>query len=242
MIPSRWKKLIKQLPIPLSRNHRYDLLTRRIVRRLMQPGSNCIDVGAHEGEVFDLFLKWAPQGRHFAFEPLPHLYEFLKKKYILFPDCIISPLALSSHTGTVAFNYVVSNPAYSGIKKRKYDRPHETDRQIEVETGRLDDQIPENVPIRLIKIDVEGGEMGVLEGATRILSQYHPTVIFEFGLGGSDVYGTTPEKIHAFFSAHGYRIYLLDHFLQHRPALTQEALHQQFYERKNYYFIADVSS
>src|SRR5213083_65495 len=46
-----------------------------ILRKTLRKDSNCIDVGAHVGEWLTQFLALAPRGRHFAFEPLPHLAE-----------------------------------------------------------------------------------------------------------------------------------------------------------------------
>lgn len=232
------KKLVKKLPVRFTKNQRYDHLTRTIIKRFCERDSNYIDVGTHKGEILDLFLKQCPGGIHFGFEPIPALFETLQKKYAGRSNCRLFQLALSNQKSTTSFNYVLSNPAYSGIKKRVYDRKQEKDQLITVQTDRLDNVIPDGLPVRLIKIDVEGGEMDVLEGAEKVLSGFKPLVIFECGLGGSDIYGTTPERVFDFFSSRGYRIFLLDAFVRNKPALTREALADQFYNRKNYYFIA----
>ena len=79
------KELIKYIAIkfeiPLTQNLAYDIYTKRIMKQILVSGSNCIDIGCHKGEILDDILRFAPDGKHFAFEPLPHLYEFLKKKY-----------------------------------------------------------------------------------------------------------------------------------------------------------------
>src|SRR5690606_22337388 len=94
-----------------------------------------------------------------------------------------------------SFNYVVSNPSYSGLVKRKYDRPDEKDTTIEVETDLLDNVLPDDYKPTLIKIDVEGGELRVLEGAKSIIAKTKPVIIFEHGIGASDMYGATPEQV-----------------------------------------------
>ncbi len=235
------KNILRQaagiLPFSFTKNQRYDRLTKKIIQSHLHHNSNCIDVGCHKGEIFDLFLKYAPGGHHFGFEPLPHLYKKLKEKYAGH-NCTILPLALSDKKGPSNFNYVISNPAYSGLLKRKYDRPVEKDTSIRVETDLLDNLIPSHLPIDLIKIDVEGGEFQVLKGATRILSSYHPLIIFECGLGGSDIYGTTPSGIHTFLLDHHYQVSLLDDFLKRKPALDLSEFARQFETGANYYFIA----
>ncbi|MEZ4983026.1 MAG: FkbM family methyltransferase [Saprospiraceae bacterium] len=74
------------------------------------------------------------------------------------------PLVIKRKT---TFNYVVSNPAYSGLQKRRYDRPNEIDEKIEVETDLLDNVLAEDTRIDFMKIDVEGGEFFVLKGAQK---------------------------------------------------------------------------
>ena len=153
-----------------------------------------MDVGCHKGEILDLFLQAAPQGIHFGFEPIPVLFQNLKVKYAGRTNCHLYDLALSNQQGTSSFNYVVSNPSYSGLLKRRYDRPNEEDTLITVRTEKLDDILPPDIRVDVIKIDVEGGELMVLEGAVATLTRCKPIVIFEHGLGASEMYGSTPGK------------------------------------------------
>jgi FkbM family methyltransferase len=233
----RIKQFIKKLPIRFTKNQRYDYYTKKIIQAHCSNDSNCIDAGTHKGEIMDLFLKYAPGGKHYGFEPIPGLFNELKKKYKGNNNCIILPFALSSVKEKTSFNYVTTNPAYSGLKKRKYDKP-EKEIEITVQTERLDDVIPAGLPVKIIKIDVEGAELGLMQGATITLSKYKPLVIFETGMGGSDIYGTTPEKIFAFLSGLSFTINLLDRFLKQKPALSEKEFCDQFYKGKNYYFIA----
>lgn len=232
------KQFLRKIPVPLSKNHQYDLEAKKIIKRVCTASSNCVDVGAHDGDFLDIFLQYAPKGMHFGFEPIPNLYQKLTKKYQQFRNVAVFDTALSNTEGTSEFNYVITNPAYSGIKKRLYDRKHEQETILTVKTNKLDHLIPDNVPVHFIKIDVEGAELFVLEGAARIIGQYSPVIIFEFGLGGSDIYGTSPEKIYNFFSLLGYDISLLSDYLKNKQPLTLTNLQEQFHERKNYYFIA----
>lgn len=69
---------------------------------------------------------------------------------------------------------VKNAPAYSGIKRRRYNVQHPDIQEINVGLRRLDDVIPENVMVNFIKIDVEGGEFDVLKGAERLLKGVNP--------------------------------------------------------------------
>lgn len=232
------KKLLKALPVAFTKNQRYDRLTTGVIRRVCRPDSHCVDVGCHKGEILDLLLQAAPVGLHYGFEPIPMLFENLKIKYAGRENCRLLDIALSDKPGTSSFNYVVSNPSYSGLLKRRYDRAHEEDTLITVRTARLDDLLPRSQRVDFIKIDVEGGEMLVLRGAVETLAHWKPVVIFEHGLGASELYGSSPEQLFDLLDGCGLRISLLDRFLKNRQPLTKEAFAQQYYRRLNYYFIA----
>lgn len=234
------KKLLKRLPIAFTKNQQYDRDTQRVLARVLSPQANCVDVGCHKGEVLELMLRYAPQGQHYGFEPIPALYEQLKTTFADRPNCHFYQLGLSDAPGETSFNYVVSNPAYSGFVKRKYDRAHEEDTLITVRKERMDHVLPVNANIALIKIDVEGAELQVLQGATGIIKASRPVVVFEHGLGASDYYNTRPEQIFDLLAGPelNMRISTMARWLAGKPAFSRAELIEQFEKGLNYYFIA----
>ncbi len=233
------KRLIKKLPLIVTRNQQYDVQTKQIIQQVCKPGSNTIDVGTHAGDILDLLIQQSPKGFHFGFEPIPVLYKALQKKYKDNDHVHLFDIALTNETGETSFNYVTSNPSYSGIKKRKYDRSNETDTIITVKQNLLDEIIlPFNQKIDFIKIDVEGGEMAVLKGASALIRRDQPVIVFECGLGGTDVYDTTPEQLYDFFQEHSYHLSLMKDFLQSKAFFSKQAFAEQYYQKLNYYFVA----
>jgi FkbM family methyltransferase len=231
------KKLVKKIPIAFTRNQQYDRQTNKIIRKLCRADTNCIDVGAHKGEVLDIMLKYAAHGVHYAFEPIPALYSGLREKYRSNANCHISDVALSNAKGTSTFNYVVSNPSYSGLVKRKYDRPNEEDTTITVKTDKLDDVLPPDYQPHFMKIDVEGGEMLVLQGARNTITKHKPFIIFEHGLGASDMYGSTPDKLFGLLAECGLNISVMKKWLAGKPALTEAEFVRLYNTNSEYYFI-----
>jgi len=192
-------------------------------------------VGAHKGEILELFIKKAPNVRHYAFEPIPELYNNLKKKFS--DRCNVFPFALSDKEGESGFQYVKNAPAYSGILKRRYAIQHPDIEELKVELKRLDSVIPDDVKVGFIKIDVEGAEFLVLKGAKEILKRDKPWVIFECGLGASDYYGTKPEDVFDFFQNEvGMGISLLSNW--NKVSLIKDDFCGYYHSNTEYYFIA----
>lgn len=231
------KQVVKRLiPFAVTQNQKYDRDTKKVLKQTLKKNSNVVDVGCHKGEVMQEILKFAPDGKHFGVEPIPFLADELRKK--LPANCTVIEKALDEKgEGESEFILVVTNPAYSGLKKRNYDSDEKT-KKIKVKTARLDAEIAENIKIDLIKIDVEGGEMGVLKGSEKILKNWKPVLIFEHGLGASDKYGTLPEDLYDYLSRFDYRISTMKNFLDKKTSFSKSDFADQFYQSKNYYFIA----
>ena len=229
------KNILKKIPINITRNQKYDALTLKIMQIVLEEDSTFIDVGCHKGELLDEALKIAPKGKHYAFEPIPYLYKKLVSSHG--NVAIIKNVALSDKRGTSTFQFVKTNPAYSGLKKRSYPKKEDIE-EIEVVLDTMDNQLKTAEKVNLIKIDVEGGEMGVLKGAVNTLKKWSPVVIFEHGIGASDYYGTTPEEMWEFLNENDYCIFSLRGFVANKTSLTIEQFINLFETNKEYYFIA----
>lgn len=167
----------------------YNQETIAIMRRVLKPGSNGVDVGAFEGTLTKPMVKFAPQGTHYAFEPQPVYAKKLRER---FPNVKVLECALGDADGTATFTLALDDPAYSGFKKQNYPNQAEHTQQIAVKVMKMDDAIPAGTPIAFIKIDVEGAEYSVLRGAKEIIRRDRPVIAFEYGKTGMKEFGTTP--------------------------------------------------
>lgn len=231
------KRVLTMLGIHLTRNQRYDAQALKIMHVAIKEDTNCIDIGAHKGELLLEMIKRAPKGQHYAFEPIPDLFTALEKQFQC-ENVRVFPYALSDSPGETSFQHVVSNPAYSGIRKRSYEQ-EENIKEITVLKERLDDVLPSDYRIGFMKIDVEGAEYEVIAGAVEHIQRDRPVLIFEHGLGASEHYGTTPEALYDLLIEQCHlHVYLLDAYLEKSEPLTKAQFCQQFYQKLNYYFIA----
>lgn len=212
-----WRRLRPASRIQRA-DRRQDALMSRVLEKTLNRDSNCVDVGAHRGDVLAQIIRLAPQGHHHAFEPIPQLARELQAR---FPCATVHDLALSDTSGRTSFCHVVSNPAYSGLRPRTYPRPDEEVRSIQIDTERLDHVLSAGQRVDLIKIDVEGAELQVLRGAAATLRRCRPLVLFEHGVGASDHYGTSPEMVYRLLVDDcGHRINEMERYLRDLPALS----------------------
>lgn len=146
----------------------------------------CIDVGANIG-LYSLALSaLAPGGRIYAFEPSHDAFGHLQKNLAQngADNVKASQLALGDSTGKVRFHEIPFFTAGSFTVDESCFLTSEVLGSTYVETPctTLDEFASgEGIDhLDLVKIDVEGGEMSVIEGALKTIEKYHPLVLLEF--------------------------------------------------------------
>ena len=200
----------------------YDRAQLLAISRLVRPGATILDVGANIGTYSAFFSRLCgPEGRVFAFEPVPDTLRILKETLALnrCENVVPVEMALCDKVG-IAQMYLFE-PQYSGWNTMKTYKMTTPDgkrvvptKSIEVPTDSLDhfcatEQIGR---IDLLKVDVEGLEHLVLAGAHQLLCERRiEFVCFEInqealeGAGGvksRDVFGV--------LESHGYASFRFD--------------------------------
>jgi FkbM family methyltransferase len=218
-----------------SRSAQYDRQTRAVMQRVLRHDANCIDVGAHRGNILREMVSLAPDGRHFAFEPLPAMAAELRRQ---FPGVAVFDIALSDVTGESTFCHVLGDPGLSGLRPTNTMAQMQTE-ELRVQTARLDDMIPPTRKIALIKIDVEGAEYLVFRGAGKLLCRDRPVIVFECGAGAADRYVDDPaSKVLGLLGEFGLSVSLMERWLRGEPPFSRDQFLEQFGARTNFYFIA----
>ena len=151
---------------------RYEPESTKLFEQLAKPGTSVIDIGAHVGYYSLLAARRiGSEGKVFAFEPEPMNYELLTKN-----------AALNGYANIKGVNKAVSdqvgaNTLYlSKLDNGRHTLFQQDTTQSEgttVETTTIDAFLEsEGWPdIGLIKIDVEGAELSVLNGMSRLLAK-----------------------------------------------------------------------
>jgi FkbM family methyltransferase len=192
-----------------ARDHRDNEHLTAILAACLAQDADCVDVGAHSGDVLRDMVRCAPRGRHVAFEPLPELAAALAHE---FPDVTVHQSAAFDAAGEQEFTYLVTDPMRSRLAAGGADAPPTGEVQrLRIRTERLDDVLPDDFAPALIKVDVEGAEAAVFRGAAETLRRHRPIVVFEHGLGGADRFGSGPAEVWEILCEEvGMRIYDLD--------------------------------
>ena len=150
----------------------------RLIASLADRSRLAIDVGAHVGE-YTFFMRRHAAGC-IAFECNPVLVNHLTRRFGHSVD--IRSDAVSDRDGTTVLRIPQSERG-TGLGRATIEASNPLSGKfsginlLTVHTVRLDDAIDR--PVGLIKIDVEGHELAVLRGATRILAQDRPNLLLE---------------------------------------------------------------
>jgi len=208
------KRTFEMLTSPTHFEHylhnAYENYSADIILNMLPQNSILVDVGAHHGFYTLLAATKSESIKVIAFEPAPENFEILKKNSELnkLSNVQLHSVALSDENGERAFE-VSRVSSRSGF----YHTPlTETIQTLKVPTARLDDffrALP-HVPV-FVKIDVEGHEIAVLEGMTRILTRLEDLrLLVEFNPDCQESAGHDPEALLRKLNELGFDIYFIE--------------------------------
>jgi FkbM family methyltransferase len=173
--------------------------------RHLGPGGVFYDIGANVGffSMLGAHLAGLDLGHVYAFEAAPDNAEAIRANVRLNGISNISVInhAVSARSGRGRLQ-IVDDQSWS--KLEEYGDHPNTEQVIEVELVAIDDLLAagELHPPTLVKIDVEGAEIAVLEGMRTTIERHRPAIICE-------LHGTHAEFVAA-MTAHGYRMINLE--------------------------------
>ena len=192
----------------------FESVIEDIYRVILRPGDVALDGGAHVGRhAFPMAASVSRRGLVLAVEAHPALARGLVrragKRRLAQVEIVCA--ALSDRVGRVPFHCVKRHPAYSGIRARRYDF-EDSVQVIEVDATTVDSLLAERRSrrLRLVKLDVEGGEFRALQGGMTTLKNHRPFLVFENDQERSaENYGYSAEEWFEFFDAAGYELFTL---------------------------------
>lgn len=150
----------------LQAQGKYEPAKTDFLRKWLQPYMTFIDVGAQAGYFTMLAARWCYNGFVHAFEPFTDNYRHLVKAVELnsYEHVHVYPMAVSSSQGWREF-FIAQEHGQSSLYKVKRDMI-----ETSVMAVTLDEMIRKR-PVHCLKIDAEGEEFSILQGATDLLKR-----------------------------------------------------------------------
>jgi FkbM family methyltransferase len=178
----------------------YDLIVSEAITRLLDPGELAVDVGANVGYMTAIMAgRVGPTGRVISYEPHPVIHQILAanvERWKAVAPITVIQRAVSERAGRMNLHIPEAFDGNCGVASLE-DIGGDVQ---QVETQRLDDSFDSNSVIAFLKIDVEGHELAVLEGARGLLkSKRIRDIVFEDHSG-------YPSPVSNLLESHGYSV------------------------------------
>lgn len=181
--------------------------TRRLLEIACNDGGLFVDVGANVGYYSLLWCATRQTNRCLAVEASPRnvsLIEAMLRDNAITDRCQLHPVAASNAAGEVSFDQgPVAQTGWGGIS----EGVGSGSRVITVPAQRLDELVPQGEQVRLLKIDVEGAEAMVLEGASQLLeARAIQEIWFEDCQSRREQLGISLDRLFQVLRDAGYRV------------------------------------
>lgn len=158
---------------------KYEPYETELILREAKKGDVVIDVGANIGYYTILLAdKVGPSGKVYAFEPDSKNFEILEKNIEInkLSNVILIKAALSSQKGVKKLYRSTENYGDHRMFGKEKKRGSE-----EIKTMKLDDFLEnKEKKVDFLKIDTQGWEPAVIDGAKEIIKKNKPTIFFEY--------------------------------------------------------------
>jgi FkbM family methyltransferase len=198
----------------------YEAKNSNYLKRYVPQGSSVVDVGANAGFFTKKFANWVLEGgKVLAFEPDEQNLEQLKANLReLIERVIIVNGVAGNKNGTVEFQLDPYHPAGHKINSSSSSaltrKTENGNNLIEVNSYTIDEVLNRNQnlfsQISLIKIDVQGAEKMVLEGAEETINKFHPSLFVEIDEEALNEYGTNTSEIIEMLKSRNYTPFYID--------------------------------
>jgi FkbM family methyltransferase len=189
----------------------YEPHVRACFDALIEAGDVYFDVGGHIGyHAVAAARRVGPNGRIFAFEADPMMYKRLARNLEQFSWAQATHAAVWDHSGTLTFE---RSPVAqeSGWGTLSEVRDFGKGEHIEVRAISLDEWCLDAHVARwdAMKLDAEGSELAVLQGAKNALEQFLPFMMIEINGILLKQAGISPAQVVDFLTERNYRLYRL---------------------------------
>ncbi len=166
----------------LKAKYRDQRVEIKAIINALQKDEIAIDVGANKGSYLWGMSRAVPDGKVIAFEPQPTLANYLKTACPVtgMSNVVIEAVGVSGENGMLTLAIPGGGESSPGASFESKVKNRESCRTVEVPVHSLDSYFSgEKNRIGAIKIDVEGHELSVLQGAQAVITKHSPLIVCE---------------------------------------------------------------
>jgi FkbM family methyltransferase len=225
----RWNRYFPRIPIPIQlpfgawwllrddgvgrsiRQGTYEPAEMAFVSRFLRPGMTVLDIGAHHG-MYSLLAsrRVGPTGRVVAFEPSPRERQALRRHLQLNRAGNVDVEEFAVGDSAAEAELFVAELRNDGCNSLR--PPVVAAESIPVHVVKLDDWLPQCKlpPVDFVKMDVEGGELAALQGASASFQAgFRPVILAEVQDVRTEPWGYPAREIIRFLERYSYRWFSL---------------------------------
>jgi len=171
----------------------------------LEPSNAIIDIGGADGVIATKLAIAFPNATVYTYEPIVETYQILKNNVAFYSNIISVNKGLGVTSGEFVINMAnrITSSSLLQIEERITDNYFaenlKKQNEVKVIISLLDEELPQDIFINIIKIDVQGYELEVLKGSVNTLKR---TSIIVLEMQNHELYVNAP------------KYYVLDEFLR----------------------------
>lgn len=151
----------------------------QLLSKLISKNQNIVECGSNIGaHTVPLAKEIVPEGKVYAFEPRRQIFQCLCANLSInqIDNCYAFPCGLSDAASFVT-EMALDNRDIVNLGGLSIGSLPEGDESFDI--IRLDDALPPNLVVSLIKADIEGAELELIRGAGKTINSYRPYLYLE---------------------------------------------------------------
>jgi FkbM family methyltransferase len=183
------------------------IIADRLIVNLNRPESAFLDVGAHIGSVFSSVHAANRSVKIIAIEAHLEKAAALQRSYSY---ALVLPYAVGERSGTSQF-FQSTETAYNSLVGT-------SGASVSVQVCTLDELLPDQ-HVDVIKIDIEGAELGAFRGGEGLIQRSRPTIMFESVGTELNSLGYSPALLWQWLDERDFLVFTPDRVAHDAPAM-----------------------
>lgn len=220
------------VPCTLMNFRAYETLETEFLKAITQDDGVILDIGANCGWYALALARHCPSVRIHAFEPIPHTFGILERniRHNGLLNIEAHRLAFSNQEATLEFLYTPNCSGATSQVLAGQPGSRESLRKVACHATTLDSFCTQNaLAPQIIKCDVEGAELMVIQGGEAMLAKHRPVILIELLRKWAKQFDYHPSEVVKRLASLGYQAYTLsEEGLRPCPGIDEQTQETNF--------------